>query len=163
MKRDTQGERTTKSRNSWGAVVLLFLFHVNDIHARRFKRSIYWCFEGALSKSGFYPGYGGTRTFTVLRDSCPAGHFYRLTPKCPHFYPTPTLWNRDRRTARASSCSARAGAKSHSSGNHSHWRPTPLLNTIDFSADDSQFTGTVFISHVSALSTYLAIPSSWTG
>jgi hypothetical protein len=20
------------------------------------------------------------------------GHFYRLTPKCPHFYPTPTLW-----------------------------------------------------------------------
>ena len=49
-------------------------------------------FEGALSKSGLYPGYGGTsRTFTVLRDSCPAGHFYRLTPKCSHFYPTPTL------------------------------------------------------------------------
>ena len=40
VKRDTQGERTTKSRNSWGSVVLLFLFHVNDIHARRFKRSI---------------------------------------------------------------------------------------------------------------------------
>ena len=35
-----------------------------------------------------FPGYGGSRTLTVLRNSCPAGHFYRLTPKCPHFYPT---------------------------------------------------------------------------
>jgi hypothetical protein len=64
---------------------------MNYIHARRFKRSklvfsgIKWLLPC------FYPGYGGSRTFTVLRNSCPAGHFYRLTPKCAYFYPTPTL------------------------------------------------------------------------
>ena len=30
-------------------------------------------------------------TVTVLCESCPGGHFYRFTPKCPNFYPTPTL------------------------------------------------------------------------
>lgn len=54
---------------------------------------LYFANEEALTFTDGFPGYGGSRTFTVLRNSCPAGHFYRLTPKCPHFYPIPTLCN----------------------------------------------------------------------
>jgi hypothetical protein len=87
---------------------------MNCIHARRFnfKRSKLVFSGKVASLPCFYPGYGGSRTFTVLRNSCPAGHFYRLTPKCPHFYPIPTLCRGHALTHAVTPCDGARGPRS---------------------------------------------------
>ena len=93
----SEGVRLGRARNA-GIQDRRSLLFMNYIHARLFKRSLL-VLSVKVAFTLLLPWIRRHEDFYRFTRILYPVHFYRLTSKGPHFYPTPTLCGLDRASA----------------------------------------------------------------